>query len=105
VHEHGGMLLDVGCGPGMMAVPCIELGYDFFGVDLSEGMIAECVRRHAGNERAHFAIGRAQTLQFPSALFDAVLCMGVLEYTSEADASRDLFEIARVLRPGGLLVL
>lgn len=44
IHEHGGTLLNVGCGPGMMAAPCIELGYEFFGVDLSEGMIAECVR-------------------------------------------------------------
>lgn len=105
VHEHGGMLLDVGCGPGIMAAPCIAVGYEFFGVDLSQGMTAECVLRHAGNERAHFAIGRAQSLQFPSAFFDAVLCMGVLEYMSEADATRGLFEMARVLKPGGVLVL
>src|SRR5919199_933955 len=53
-------------------------------------------RDPAGGRRA------AEPLPFLDRSFDAVLSMGVLEYT--ADDVRALVEMARVLRPGGVLI-
>jgi 2-polyprenyl-3-methyl-5-hydroxy-6-metoxy-1,4-benzoquinol methylase len=41
----GGGLLDVGCGPGIYSEPSIALGYQYHGLDASQGMIHERMRR------------------------------------------------------------
>src|SRR5207244_4081937 len=50
---------------------------------------------------ASFAVGDIERLAFPDAVFDVVLCMGVLEYV---DADRAIRELVRVTKPGGTLV-
>lgn len=100
----GGKLLDVGCGPGMM------IGYlhsrhpgrfEFFGVDRSEPMIREGRRRLAGSGPVRLLVGRIEQLPFPDAFFDVVLAMGVVEYV---DANLAIREVARVVRPGGIVI-
>jgi ubiquinone/menaquinone biosynthesis C-methylase UbiE len=101
----GGRVLDVGCGPGLMAEPCLSRGFSFSGVDISAAMIAECCRRLGSSESATFSVGKLQHLPFPDASFDVVLCMGVLEYVANKEQSTAISEMRRVLRPGGLLVI
>jgi ubiquinone/menaquinone biosynthesis C-methylase UbiE len=101
----GGALLDVGCGPGMMAQACLDRGFSFSGIDISEAMIAECHRRLGTRESATFSVGKLQSLPFPDASFDVVLCMGVLEYVADKEQSTAISEMRRVMRPGGLLVI
>lgn len=101
--QPGGRVLDVGCGPGVMAEEIRNRGCSFWGVDPSSKMIEICRRRFAGRDRVHFHAGDALRLDFPESFFDGVLCMGVI------DALRDrrlaIREMLRVLKPGGTLIL
>ncbi|HVW42645.1 MAG TPA: class I SAM-dependent methyltransferase [Amycolatopsis sp.] len=101
----GGSLLDVGCGPGMMvrAVLTARPGdFTVSALDRSQSMVEACIRNtdKAGLVRA--AVGRVEQMPFDDAEFDVVIGMGVLEYTAARTA---LAEIARVTRPGGLVLL
>ncbi|GBO51721.1 hypothetical protein APA_1564 [Pseudanabaena sp. lw0831] len=98
-------ILDVGCGPGMMAEYCIEKGFEFFGIDISEKMIEECVNNFGHASSTHFSVGKLQKLEFPDAFFDVVLCMGALEYVEQDEIEDALSEMIRVLRPDGLLIM
>jgi ubiquinone/menaquinone biosynthesis C-methylase UbiE len=98
-----GKILDVGCGPGMMTEHCLSRGFEFFGVDISQGMITLCNERFGHLPPAHFSVGRVQRLHFPNDCFDVALCMGVLEYVDDAKSA--IAELRRVLKPGGLLLI
>jgi SAM-dependent methyltransferase len=56
-----------------------------------------------GEQHVKFSEGWLQKLPFEDDSFDAVCCISVLEHTSNYDEILD--EFARVLRPGGLLVI
>lgn len=99
----GGRVLDVGCGPGVMASAAVERGCTFWGVDPAVGMITLARERHASVARAHFTVASAEHLDFPTQTFDTVICTGVLERI--ADDERALQEMARVLKPEGSLLL
>jgi ubiquinone/menaquinone biosynthesis C-methylase UbiE len=100
-----GRLLEVGCGPAVMAPELAATGFEVCGIDVSTEMIRRAGQRMAGHpleKRCKFAVGDMERLQFPNAFFDAVLAMGVLEYLpSYAVALR---ETVRVLKPGGSAV-
>lgn len=98
-------VLDVGCGPGMMAEYCVEKDFKFFGIDISEKMIDECINRFGHMNSTHFSVGKLQKLDFSDAFFDVVLCMGVLEYIDAAELDDAVSEMARVLKPGGTIIV
>ncbi len=99
-------VLDVGCGAGQQLIPfAVERQSFGVGVDIAE----ECGR--AGGElvskffpvaRIRFARADAANLPFQSGIFDLVLCRIALPYMNNDEA---LKEMARVLRPGGTLIL
>jgi SAM-dependent methyltransferase len=99
-----GTILDVGCGPGMYASACSERGFAYRGLDLSEEMIDEACYRHGHLPDVSFVCGDARHLPYPSRSFDALLCLGILEYTAPQEQGECLNEITRVVRPGGLVV-
>jgi len=100
--EHG-RTLDLGCGTGS-AFPMLRAReFDVVGIDLSSRMIAFAKQRYADDRRIQLSRGDAEFLPFADASFDTVTCLGVFE--SLPDYTPALREIARVLRPGGLLVL
>jgi ubiquinone/menaquinone biosynthesis C-methylase UbiE len=96
-------VLDVGCGPGVMAEEILNRGCGFWGVDPSAKMIEIARSRFPEGDRVHFTLGDALRLDQPSGFFDAVLCMGVID--SLKDPRRGIREMLRVLRPGGTLIL
>jgi ubiquinone/menaquinone biosynthesis C-methylase UbiE len=100
-----GKLLDVACGPGVMVETCVGEGFEYFGLDISKEMIAECRKRFADLDDAHFYIGKMQNLPFPDDCFDVLLCMGGLEYVPAAEEVAARLEMIRVVRPGGLLMV
>jgi ubiquinone/menaquinone biosynthesis C-methylase UbiE len=99
----GGRVLDVGCGPGVMAESMLAQGCQFWGIDPSANMIAIANSRFGGSEQATFIEGDAARLPFADAFFDAVLCMGVIDSVPDRPAA--IREMTRVLRPGGTLIL
>jgi glycosyltransferase involved in cell wall biosynthesis/SAM-dependent methyltransferase len=98
-HTAPGRLLDVGCGSGHFLSAAQRDGWRGVGTDLSH---AACV---AARETAAAPIAQAEAtaLPFRAGALDAVTLVNVLDHT--AAARRALEEAARVLRPGGLLVV
>lgn len=102
--QPGGKVLDVGCGPGVMVNELVRRrGCELWGIDIAPEMIRDAERRFAGEPRAHFAVGAIEKLQFPDSFFDAVVCMGVVEYIDDDVVA--IREMLRVLRPGGTLIV
>jgi SAM-dependent methyltransferase len=102
VAPSAGRALDVGCGAGQELLP--YLGVTAVGVDLrSSGIRAgRALFRENGLRVPALLVAAAEALPFASAAFDVVICRLALPY---ADVLRALGEMARVLRPGGALVL
>ena len=100
----GKTLLDVGCGDGAFASKFVRLGAIVTGLDADPLMIAAARRRTAIEAtRLQLVEGQAESLPFEDAAFDCVLAVTVLCFVR--DTGRAVAEMARVLKPGGRLVI
>lgn len=100
----GKRVLDVGCGDGTYAIAAAERGAQATGVDVSDEMLQAARRRSAERSvRVHLERGEATMLPFEGAAFDVVLAVTVLCFVGDAAAA--VREMARVLAPGGRVVL
>jgi 2-polyprenyl-6-hydroxyphenyl methylase/3-demethylubiquinone-9 3-methyltransferase len=119
---HGQAWLDAGCGSGTMARYLVKAGARVLGVDAAEPMIAmarelasqilpshdlpsqDPARQDESTQQLRFEhIATIAQLPLADQSLDGILCSSVLEYVP--DASACLAEFARVLRPGGLLIV
>jgi phosphatidylethanolamine/phosphatidyl-N-methylethanolamine N-methyltransferase len=101
----GGRILDVGVGTGI-SLKDYDRGNRLVGVDYSEPMLrkaAERVAEHKLDNVEALAVMDAKHLGFPDAAFDAVVAQYVITAVPEPEATLD--EFARVLKPGGEIVL
>ncbi len=100
----GRRLLDAGCGDGRLLALAAARGAKATGLDPDSAMLASA-RERARREgiTARFLEGRIERLPFADGSFDIVLAVTVLSFV--ADAPLAFREMARVLRPGGRLVL
>lgn len=98
----GQRAVDVGCGPGALTSVLVErLGADaVLACDPSPPFVEECARRHPGVE---VLPGRAEALPFADRGCDAALAQLVLHFVT--DPSRAAREMARVVRPGGVVAV
>jgi 2-polyprenyl-6-hydroxyphenyl methylase/3-demethylubiquinone-9 3-methyltransferase len=101
VDPQGRLLLDVGCGGGLLAEEFARLGCQVTGVDPSE-LSLQTAREHARQEGLTiiYQTGVGEQLPFADASFDLITCCDVLEHVN--DVQQVIREIARVLKPGGL---
>lgn len=98
-----GKVLDVGCGPGVMVKDILNRGCEFWGVDASPTMIAECQRRFGRVAEAHFSVADATSLQFPDEHFDVVMCIGVIDGIQAFESA--IREMARVVKHNGTIII
>ncbi len=95
-----GRVLDAACGTGAVSAQLLSLGHDVVGVDLSERMLA---RARAAVPGVRFERGDLASLPLPDGDVDHVVCSLALSHVEDL---RPFFaEAARVMRPGGHLVV
>ena len=98
-----GEVLEVAVGTGLN-LPHYRDGVRLTAVDLSHGMLDVARQKAGASERPiAFAVGDGQRLPFPDRSFDAVVC--TFSLCGFIDHERGVSEMARVLRPGGALLL
>lgn len=90
--------LDVGCSFGGFVDAARRAGYRSSGLDISQFAVSEGVRM--GRNLHHATLDQAP---FPDASFDVITLIEVLEHL--ADPRSTMQQLARLLRPGGLLVV
>jgi ubiquinone/menaquinone biosynthesis C-methylase UbiE len=102
-------LLDVACGVGALVIDVAPHVESAVGVDLSEGMLDLARSRlRTASERGQrgnvdFVQAPSDALPFEDARFTALVCTTALHHFPDPQASID--EMARVLAPGGRLVI
>lgn len=102
---HGRDLLDVGCGPGMLVRELLDTRPGDFRItasDLSQAMVEATRQRVGDTDDVQVRTASIEDLPFSDESYDVVLAMGVLEYV---DVARSLGELARVVRPDGLVLV
>ena len=95
-------VLDLGCAGGFMAEALDDRGAKVTGIDPAEEAIA-AARAHGKStgRRIDYHVGVGEALPYPDESFAAVVCVDVLEHVR--DLGQVVCEIARVLKPGGVL--
>ncbi len=96
-------VLDVGCGEGYLARELDRRGAgQIIGADRSPALVAAAREASAGQPNTEFAEADAASLPFDDRYFDLVVANHLFNDLPDIDGP--VREIARVLRPGGLLV-
>ena len=95
-------VLDVGCGGGFLSEQFASIGCTVTGIDPSLPTL-NAARAHAKllGLRINYVEGNGENMPFESQQYDMVCCCDVLEHVADIDTV--ISEIARVLKPGGIL--
>ena len=96
-------VLDIATATGAQCRMLGRAGIRATGLDLSEAMIAEAIRR--GGPNTDYVAGSAYELPFDDDAFDAALLLLALHEHTEDERSQMLREAERVVRPGGALLI
>lgn len=102
-----GHFLEAGCGYGIIALTLAEGGRTVTAIDVAPERVDEIKHMLAEapdlEKRITLRTESLTALSFPNASFDYVSCSEVIEHI--ADDRRAVSELARVLKPGGTLLL
>jgi SAM-dependent methyltransferase len=100
----GMQVLDVACGTGNTAIPAARLGAVVTGVDIAANLLVQARERAAVEGlMATFDEGDAEQLPYADASFDAVVTMFGAMFAPRPELVAA--ELARVLKPGGVLAM
>lgn len=100
----GARVLDVACGTGNLAIPLARQGAVVTGVDIAPNLLAQARERAAAENLAvTFEEGDAEQMPYADASFDVVVSMFGAMFAPRPELVAA--ELARVLKPGGLLAM
>jgi arsenite methyltransferase len=102
----GERVVDLGCGPGLLAVEmaaAVGPAGLVEGIDASPHMLALATRRCAALDHVHLQQGDVTATPFGDDEFDAAVSVQVYEFVPEVRLA--LGELARVLKPGGRAIV
>lgn len=94
----GAIAYDLCCGMGELTARLAQQGYCAYGVDISDHFIGQ-----AGADANGFVVGDVNAIPFTSGRAQLVCCIDSLQYFRDPGAV--LQEMARLLKPGGTLLI
>ncbi|SMC24980.1 Methyltransferase domain-containing protein [Desulfacinum hydrothermale DSM 13146] len=101
VSDSDALILDAGCGTGLVGELLCEKGYkNLVGIDLSEGMLRVASQKSVYKTLQTMTLG--EPLAFPDRYFDAVISVGV--FTQGHAPPKAFDELVRITRPNGTIV-
>jgi len=103
--QPGTRVLDIGCGQGDLTLALLARGAVVTGLDLSEGMVGlarKRVARYGHGREATFVVAPVESTGLPADTFDVAVGRWILHHVDLPSAAA---ELARVLTPGGRLVV
>ena len=104
-HAAGRRVLDVACGEGYGAALLAEVAARVAGIDIDAATLAHARSAYADRANLSFVEGSAAALPLRDASVDMIVSFETIEHLPAADQPRMLAEFARVLVPGGVLVI
>jgi ubiquinone/menaquinone biosynthesis C-methylase UbiE len=99
--DEGLRLLDVAIGDGVY-LDWLPQSWSVAGIDISQHQLDNCKRRR-GTRDLKLVMGEAEDLPFSDRTFDCALSIGGFNYFN--DPEKSLREMARVVKPGGTIVV
>ncbi len=102
----GTRVLEIGCGAGLTAVALARCGFRVHAIDSVEAMVRQARQsavESGVSDLLTVGIGDIYALAFDDASFDLVLALGVIPWVAQPEVAMQ--EIARVIRPGGHVIL
>jgi SAM-dependent methyltransferase len=101
----GRRVLDVACGEGYGSALLSETAADVVGVDIDAATIAHASASYANRSNLRFVEGGAAALPLAPASVEAIVSFETVEHLEAGDQNRMIAEFARVLAPGGMVLL
>jgi SAM-dependent methyltransferase len=98
----GGLVADVGCGPGYVTRHLHDLGVDAFGIDLSPEMVGIARREYPD---LRFEVGTMTDLNLPPNSVTGVVAFWSLIHVPDHSGPGVFAQFRRVMRPGGPLLV
>jgi 2-polyprenyl-3-methyl-5-hydroxy-6-metoxy-1,4-benzoquinol methylase len=106
-YHPGQVLLDYGCGSGILLKSLVEAGFKVTGADISEDMLASAAQTlQTVLPKDNVRLVRVnEQFEGPYAdrLYDGIISLGVIEYVGDYQALLARFEA--ILKPGGFLII
>lgn len=99
---HGRAILDVGCGIGLVDGHLVGRFSEVAGVDVSSEELEIAAADHP---EVSYALSHTTRIPHPNDRFDIVFAACVLHHAPRADQPRLIAEMARVAKPGGLVIV
>lgn len=96
-------VLDIGCGPGVVADKLAVKGAHVVGIDISAPMLRTAYENYG--EHAHFMEANVEHLPFADETVDKVISSYVLNHLGPTQLKRAFLEVHRVLKEGGRFIL
>jgi ubiquinone/menaquinone biosynthesis C-methylase UbiE len=97
--KKGTVVLEIGCGTGRDAEELVNRGFDYTGMDASEGMLAIARERV---KTGKFMLGDFYHLDFPDGAFDGFWAAASFLHVPKKDIDVVLGEATRILKPEGI---
>ena len=97
--ETGNKILEIGCGTGRDAEELVKLGFDYTGIDASEGMLKIAQERV---KEGKFLIGDFYKLDFPDESFECFWAAASFLHVPKKDIDMVLGEAYRILKQRGI---
>ncbi|MBI3148297.1 MAG: methyltransferase domain-containing protein [Betaproteobacteria bacterium] len=101
----GRRVLDLACGEGYGSALLAQAGAEVLGIDLAPEVVAHARDAYSGVAGCRFVAGSCAQIPAAAGAFDLIVSFETLEHVDAGTQDQMLREFARVLAPGGLVLL